>query len=331
MAGGDALELVLPAGGGVLTLVNLASYQAVVDPPEPESGEPTATVTSPAGANVRTGPGSNYPILGVAPLGASGRVVGVSEDGAWWAIFIPGAPNNQGWVSGSVVEVANVDKVPVLPAPVAPDPTPAPTATLPPSADITFEASRTTINAGETALLSWSVENISAIYMFPVGANYQNYPTTGQGSKEVMPGITTSYVLLVFNTDESQSSETIEITVINGLTANQWTLQSYSSPETGYRTPLPGTQITARFEANGDLSGNGGCNSYSGGFTAYDQTLRTSNLNATQTLCSEPAGIMEQETAYLGLLRQAATFTISAGQLSVFDSAGNRVLVYNAG
>ena len=334
LAGGDVLELVLPAGGGVLTLVDLASYEARVDPPKPEAGEPTATVTSPAGANVRTGPGTEYPVIGVAPLGATGRVVGVSEDGGWWTIFIPGAPNNQGWVSASTVQVENVDNVPVVaapPPPAQPTPEPLPTATLPPSADITFEASRTTINAGETATLSWSVENVSAVYMFPVGANYQNYPTTGQGSKEVMPGITTTYVLLVFNTDGSTSSESIEITVVNGLTANQWTLQSYSSPETGYRTPLPGTQITARFEANGNLSGNSGCNTYNGGFMAYDQTLRVSDLGVTQVLCNDPEGVMEQESVYLGLLRQAARFSISAGQLSVFDSAGNRTLVYNAG
>ena len=331
LAGGDRLELVLPAGGGTLTLVDLASNEGSVTPPEPEIGEPKATVTSAVGANVRTGPGTNYPILGVAPFGVSGRVVGVSEDGVWWAVFIPGAPNNQGWVSSSVVAVENVENVPVTPAPAPPPPAPAPTATLPPAANITFNASRTTINAGETALLSWSVENVSAVYMFPVGASYVNYPTSGQGGKEVRPGITTTYVLLVFNTDGSQSSASIEITVINGLTANQWTLQSYSSPETGYRTPLPGTQITARFEANGDLSGTGGCNSYNSGFMAYDQTLRVYTLGASQTLCIDPAGIMEQEAAYTTLLAKAATFTISAGQLSVFDNAGNRILVYSAG
>jgi heat shock protein HslJ len=331
LAGGNTLELVLPAGGGVLTLVDLATYEAQVDPPDPGSGEPTATVTSPAGANVRTGPGTEYPIIGVAPLGSTGRVVGVSEDGQWWAIFIPGAPNNQGWVADSTVQVENVENVPVIsapPPPAQPTPQPSPTATLPPSTDITFEASRTSINAGETVLLSWSVEGVTAVYMFPVGANYLNYPTTGQGSVEVMPGITTTYVLLVFNTDGSTSSASIEITVLNGLTANRWVLQSYSSPQTGYQTPLPGTQITARFEANGDLSGSAGCNDYSGGFTAYDQTLRVSNLSSSQVACGDPQGIMEQEAAYLSLLSQSARFTISAGQLSVFDSAGNRILVY---
>ncbi|UCG24284.1 MAG: META domain-containing protein, partial [Chloroflexota bacterium] len=334
-SGGDEMDLVLPAGGGVLKMVDLATYESRLSPPEPEAGEPTATVISPVGANVRTGPGTQFPILGVAPLGTTGRVVGVSEDGLWWAVYVPGAPGNQGWVAGSTVEVENVENVPVIPAPAPPaqpTPTPAPTATTPPSSgDLNFTASATTINAGETVLLSWSVEGVQAVYMFPVGANYLNYPTTGVGSKEVMPGITTTYVLLVFNTDGSTTSDSIEISVLNGLTAFNWVLQSYSSPETGYRTPIPGTQITARFEATGALSGNAGCNDYGGGFTAYDQTLRVSNVSVTGSLCGQPEGVDEQESVYLSLLQRAARFTVSAGQLSVFDSAGNRILTYLSG
>jgi heat shock protein HslJ len=276
--------------------------------------------------------------MGIAPQGTDGRVVGVSEDGNWWAVFVPGAPNNIAWVANSTVSVENVDNVPIIAAPTPPltptpppPPTVTPVPTAPPSGNITFEASRTTINAGETALLSWSVEGVSAVYMFPVGANFQNYPTIGQASREVMPGITTTYVLLVFNTDGTTSSESIEITVVNGLTANRWRLQSYSSPQTGLMTPLAGTEINARFEANGSLSGSAGCNTYSGGFTAYDETLRTSNLSATQSVCDSPQGIMEQESRYISLLSQAARFSVSAGQLNVFDNNGNRILVYLAG
>jgi heat shock protein HslJ len=328
------LELVLPAGGGTLKLVNLDTYENTVDPPAPEPGEPTATVTSAVGANVRTGPGTNYPIIGVAPFGTTGRVVGVSADTDWWAVYAPGVPNEQAWVAASVVEVENVENVPTIPAPpppTEPTPVPSPTATSVPSTGITFTASRTTINAGETAVLSWSVEGVKAVYMFPVGGNYLNYPTTGQGSKEVRPGITTTYILSVINLDDSTSSESIEITVANGLTANRWLLQSYSSPATGLRTPLPGTEVTARFEANGNLSGSSGCNDYSGTFTAYDEVLTIGLGASTQIACGTPEGIMEQEGTYLSLLQQAVRFDISAGQLSVFDSSGNRILVYLAG
>jgi hypothetical protein len=40
---------------------------------------------------------------------------------------------------------------------------------------------------------------------------------------------------------------------------------------------------------------------------------------------------MEQEGVFLNLMQQAARMSISAGQLSVFDSAGNRILVFLSG
>jgi heat shock protein HslJ len=168
--------------------------------------------------------------------------------------------------------------------------------------------------------------------MYPVGDNFVNYPVTGQGSRDVWPGITTSYELLVFNTDGTTSAQRIEITVVGGLTNNQWTVLSMSSAATGLVTPLPGTVLTARFEATGALSGSAGCNTYTGSFTAYDQTLRVSSpLAGGMVFCGEPAGIMEQEQLFLSLLQSAVSFQISAGQLSVFDGSGNRILVFMAG
>ena len=84
---------------------------------EAEAQEPVGRVIAPAGVNVRTGPGTNYRILGVAPQGTEGEIVGVSEDGAWWVAHVPGAPNEQGWVAAAYVEATNAGNVPVIPAP----------------------------------------------------------------------------------------------------------------------------------------------------------------------------------------------------------------------
>ena len=307
------------------------TVQPTVEPPTPEPSEPTAIVTAPKGVNVRTGPGTVYTVLGVAPLGTELEIVGISADGTWWAVHIPGAPSNMGWVAGEYVIVENVSDVPVLVAPPTPTPQATPTSTPTPSPEIDFAASRTTINAGETSTLSWRVENVAAVYLYPVGDRFENYPVTGQGSKEVQPFITTSYELLVFKVDNSTSSQRIEITVVGGLTSSRWLLQSFSSPSTGYRTPLPGTQITARFGADGSLSGSAGCNSYDGTFNAFDQTLRISTLSSSQALCGSPEGVMEQEGVFLNLMHQASRMSISAGQLAIFDSAGNSILVFQIG
>jgi len=318
---GSGGEVVLPPPG--------TTVEATFVPPTPGAGEPTATVTARAGVNVRTGPGLEYSIIGIAPFGSTLEVVGVSADGTWWVVNIPGAPNDYGWVSDEYVEVENGDNLLVIPAPPTPTPAATPTATATPAPDIQFTASRTTINAGERSTLSWSVENVSAVYLYPVGDRFENYPVTGQGSMDVQPYITTSYELLTFNPDNTTSSSRIEITVIDSLTSGRWILESYSSG--GLNSLIPGTEITARFGADGSLSGSAGCNSYGGGFTAYDQTLRIGQLSSSQALCATPEGIMEQEGIFLSLMHQASTMSISTGLLSIFDSTGSRILEFRSG
>lgn len=322
-SGGESGEGALPPPG--------VTVEATVVPPTPEAGDPTATVTARAGVNVRVGPGTEYPVIGIAPFGSTLEVVGVSQDATWWAVSLPGAPNGRGWVADEFVEVENVDNVPVM----LPPPTPTPVATLTPTAtpapDIVFTASRTVINAGETSALAWNVENVRAVYMYPVGDRFENYPVSGQATQDVQPYITTTYELLVFNLDGSTSSSRIEITVVSGLTTGRWVLQSYSTPSGGSQTPISGTELTARFGADGSLTGSAGCNTYSGGFTAYDQTLRIGTLTSTNSLCESPTGIMEQEGVFLNLMHQASGMEISAGQLSVFNSSGSRILVFLQG
>ena len=306
------------------------TVEATLVPPTPEPGDPVATVTARAGVNVRTGPGLNYPMIGTAPYNTELEVVGVSQDSTWWVVNVPASPNSQGWVSDEYVQVENGNNVLVVAPPPTPTPAASPTPVATPAPEIDFSASRTTINAGEKTTLSWSVENIVAVYVYPVGDSFENYPAVGQDSRDVQPYITTTYELLTFNPDDTNSRERIEITVINGLTTGRWVLQSYST-RGSLNIPLPGTEITARFGADGSLSGSAGCNNYNGGFMAYDQTLRISKISSSQVLCAEPAGVMEQEGDFLTLLKQAAKMKISAGQLDVFDSSGNRIMVFSNG
>lgn len=113
--------------GSYVTTENTAGVPEVPDPPleevnlpPAESGQPTATALEPL--NVRSGPGTQYPSYGVAPVGASAQVTGISEDGSWWVIVVPTtiAPDGQGWVNGSYVEVVDAQGVPVVPTPPLP-------------------------------------------------------------------------------------------------------------------------------------------------------------------------------------------------------------------
>jgi uncharacterized protein YraI len=106
-------------------------------PPPPVTSAPPASGAPSAAAidyvNLRSGPGTNYLIVGVAYPGQAGEVVGKSQDGAWWVVKAPvdQVAAGQAWVSADWVVTANTQNVPVVAAPPPPadmpaEPAPAP-------------------------------------------------------------------------------------------------------------------------------------------------------------------------------------------------------------
>lgn len=125
----------VPAGNAwvsaeYVTAKNTENVPVVQPPPLPPGAEVPAPgpddpkVTTIEVVNVRSGPGLDYPIYGLAPKGATGKVVGVSEDGGWWAVELPTtiSPDGIGWVSSDWVIAENTENVPVLPPGELPPP-----------------------------------------------------------------------------------------------------------------------------------------------------------------------------------------------------------------
>jgi uncharacterized protein YraI len=100
-----------------LPVIDTPAPPADVIPPPPDPGGPTAVNFEPI--NVRSGPSSQYPSYGVAPIGTVFKVTGVSADGSWWVVAIPPiiAPNGQGWINAAYVNTANTANVPVVESP----------------------------------------------------------------------------------------------------------------------------------------------------------------------------------------------------------------------
>jgi uncharacterized protein YraI len=86
----------------------------------PQAGSPTVTANTPV--NVRSGPSTDFPILGGLQAGESAEVVGKNQDGSWWAIDIPTsyAADGIGWVSAAFVTASNTDSVQPIPTPTPP-------------------------------------------------------------------------------------------------------------------------------------------------------------------------------------------------------------------
>lgn len=105
----------------------------VAAPPTEAPAEPTATPTPEAavavttqGMNVRSGPGTNYQILGAAPANQQYVLKGKDPTGAWWQVDYNG---RDGWLFAQLVTANNSSGVPVaqnIPAPPPPTNTPIP-------------------------------------------------------------------------------------------------------------------------------------------------------------------------------------------------------------
>ncbi len=112
------------------------------------------------------------------------------------------------------------------------------------------------------------------------------------------------------------------------LTGVTWYLVAFNEGGSSLSVK-PGTQITALFDAQGKVSGTAGCNQYT---ASYEATLNGLFIKApatTKMSCTEPAGIMTQETVYLTTIQGAAGYSISGNMLTVTDSGGKALLTYS--
>jgi len=104
------------------------------------------------------------------------------------------------------------------------------------------------------------------------------------------------------------------------LVGPNWQLLAYNNGRNAVQSVMIGTQPTATFGADGQLSGSGGCNSFSGPYQSTASTLSIGPLASTMMACEQP--VMDQETAYLSALERSATYRFDNGRLVLADTAG---------
>jgi len=117
----------------------------------------------------------------------------------------------------------------------------------------------------------------------------------------------------------------VELTAAD-LNGTSWTLVDLNLDQ---QPVLADTQVTLNF-ADGQISGSGGCNSYTAGFSPDDPAaLSISPVAATSMACPEP--ILDQETAYFTALENAAQWGYLIGRLAIYyatDEPGYNALVF---
>jgi len=221
--------------------------------PEPTPAPPTQasfTVTA-ANLNVRSGPGTNYGVIGQIRQGQTFPITGKNQAGNWWQFDYNGRP---GWISGQLVRVTNAELVKVatnIPAPptAPPRPTAAPQPTAPaapPQPATRFRVSKSLIigntndyvtvyclkmNRSQTAVLSGTIRlsrdgKELVTKSFPSQSSwYLQFPVSEGCKAEVSPAINGTYTAVLFE-DGQQVSDPFSFTVTgegNRTAIVEWT------------------------------------------------------------------------------------------------------------
>ncbi len=91
-------------------------------------GAPTAVALS--NVSVRSGPGEDYPVIGILPAGGSAAIIGRTAAGDWWQLQGANIQEGQGWAPADRIQAQNAAAVPVVTPPPMPTATPTPLTTF---------------------------------------------------------------------------------------------------------------------------------------------------------------------------------------------------------
>lgn len=93
-----------------------------------------------------------------------------------------------------------------------------------------------------------------------------------------------------------------------GISGTSWKLNAFNNGQGAFVDVLSGTEVSAIFGEDGSLSGSAGCNNYTTQYEVDGSSITIGMAASTMMMCTEPAGIMEQETQYLAALPKATKF-----------------------
>jgi heat shock protein HslJ len=114
---------------------------------------------------------------------------------------------------------------------------------------------------------------------------------------------------------------------LKGIT---WQATVYNNGRGAAVSLINGSEITATFGADGVLSGSAGCNHYRAAYVTEGSSITIQAPAATRKTCSDPKGVMQQESEYLKALTTAATYAIQGQQLELRTAEDALVALFQA-
>ena len=107
-----------------------------------------------------------------------------------------------------------------------------------------------------------------------------------------------------------------------GLAGTTWRVTGYNNGRQAVVSVLAGSELTLAFGDDGRAAGSAGCNRWSAPYTTGTGTVAFGVAGSTKRFCAEPAGVMEQEQAFLAALGTVATARREGDRLELRTAAG---------
>jgi heat shock protein HslJ len=106
------------------------------------------------------------------------------------------------------------------------------------------------------------------------------------------------------------------------LDGTSWNVLSYNNGKQAVVSVIAGTKLTADFSKS-NVSGSAGCNTYNASVTTTPPKISFGPIASTRMACSQPPGVMEQESAFLAALQSAATYNLQGSTLELRTAGGS--------
>ena len=113
---------------------------------------------------------------------------------------------------------------------------------------------------------------------------------------------------------------------MQSLTDTRWNVTAYNNGKQAVVSIATGTSLTLAFGADGRVSGSAGCNAFTGTYAVDGGNLKIHGPAATRKMCVEPAGVMEQEMAFLKALGTSMRVRIEGTRLELRYADGTLAL-----
>ncbi len=121
---------------------------------------------------------------------------------------------------------------------------------------------------------------------------------------------------------DAAGADLMELLVVvpASLTGGTWNATMINNGKQAVTGLVEGSTITAIFGTDGTLTGNGGCNNYNTTYQTDGGKIKIEPAASTMMACGDD--VTMQEAQYFNALANAATFSISNGELELRDATG---------